>query len=70
MTRAPARIAASLLVECLVADGCAHVFSVPGEETMAILDTLGHGDTVRHVTTRHLQGAARPTPNFRRTWPQ
>lgn len=58
MVHAPARTAASLLVECLAAEGCAYVFSVPGEETMDILDALGRQDAVRHITTRHEQGAA------------
>ncbi len=53
-----ARTAASLLVECLEAEGCQWVFSVPGEETMALLDALSRSATVRHVTTRHEQGAA------------
>jgi len=35
------RTAAQLLVECLVAEGCEYVFSVPGEETMDVLDALG-----------------------------
>lgn len=70
MTRALARTAASLLVECLAAEGCPGVSSVPGEEKMDILDTPGRQDTVRHVTTRQMQGAARPTPRFRRTWPR
>ena len=54
----PARTAADLLVECLAAEGCDWVFSVPGEETMDILDALSRSDVVRHVTTRHEQGAA------------
>jgi acetolactate synthase I/II/III large subunit len=58
MTRDGARTAASLLVECLAAEGCEYVFSVPGEETMAILDALSRQDAVTHVTTRHEQGAA------------
>jgi acetolactate synthase-1/2/3 large subunit len=60
-----ARIAAQLLVECLVAERCEYVFSVPGEETMDILDALGAvaaGSDAdrgpRHITTRHEQGAA------------
>jgi acetolactate synthase I/II/III large subunit len=60
-----ARTAAQLLVECLIAEGCEYVFSVPGEETMDILDALGAvaggGDAdsgPRHITTRHEQGAA------------
>jgi acetolactate synthase-1/2/3 large subunit len=54
----PARTAADLLVDCLAAEGCEYVFSVPGEETMDILDALSRSDTVRHITTRHEQGAA------------
>ena len=41
MPHEPTRTAASLLVECLAAEGCEYVFSVPGEETMDILDALG-----------------------------
>jgi len=54
----PARRAADLLVDCLAAEGCEYVFSVPGEETMDILDALSRQERVRHVTTRHEQGAA------------
>jgi acetolactate synthase I/II/III large subunit len=52
------RTAADLLVECLEAEGCEWVFSVPGEETMDVLDALSRSEQVRHVTTRHEQGAA------------
>jgi acetolactate synthase-1/2/3 large subunit len=45
-------------VECLAAEGCGYVFSVPGEETMDVLDALSREREVRHVTTRHEQGAA------------
>jgi acetolactate synthase-1/2/3 large subunit len=58
MTSKLARTAASLLVDCLAAEGCEYVFSVPGEETMAILDALSRQSAVTHVTTRHEQGAA------------
>jgi acetolactate synthase-1/2/3 large subunit len=34
------------------------VFSVPGEETLDVLDALSRSATIRHVTTRHEQGAA------------
>ena len=54
----PARTAADLLVACLEAEGCEYVFSVPGEETMDILDALSRSERIRHVTTRHEQGAA------------
>lgn len=67
------RTAADLLVACLEAEGCEYVFSVPGEETMDILEAMarredlraeaadpepGGPGSVRHVTTRHEQGAA------------
>ncbi len=52
------RRAADLLVDCLAAEGCDYVFSVPGEETMDILDALSRHDSIRHLTTRHEQGAA------------
>ncbi len=52
------RRAADLLVDCLAAEGCEWVFSVPGEETMDVLDALSRRTDVRHVTTRHEQGAA------------
>ena len=52
------RTAADLLVECLEAESCEYVFSVPGEETMDVLDALSRSSSVRHVTTRHEQGAA------------
>jgi acetolactate synthase-1/2/3 large subunit len=52
------RRAADLLVDCLAAEGCDYVFSVPGEETMDILDALSRHQGVRHITTRHEQGAA------------
>ena len=58
MVNAPTRTAASLLVESLAAEGCEYVFSVPGEETLDILDALSRQDAVRHITTRHEQGAA------------
>src|SRR5258705_13726903 len=52
------RTAAQLLVECLEAEGVEYVFSVPGEETMDILDALSRSESIRHITTRHEQGAA------------
>src|SRR3954447_19027638 len=52
------RSAADLLVECLEAEDCRYVFSVPGEETMDILDALSGSNAIRHITTRHEQGAA------------
>ena len=56
--RSRTRTAADLLVECLEAEGCEWVFSVPGEETLDVLDALSRTDSITHVTTRHEQGAA------------
>ena len=58
MTPGKRRTAAHLLVDCLAAEGCEYVFSVPGEETMDVLEALAGHPSVRHVTTRHEQGAA------------
>ena len=58
MADSPPRTAADLLVSCLEAEGCEYVFSVPGEETMDLLEALSRHGTIRHVTTRHEQGAA------------
>jgi len=52
------RTAADLLVDCLVAEGVEYIFSVPGEETMDVLEALAQSDRIRHITTRHEQGAA------------
>jgi acetolactate synthase I/II/III large subunit len=59
VARAPKpRTAADLLVACLETEGCEYVFSVPGEETLDLLESLSRSDAIRHVTTRHEQGAA------------
>ena len=58
MTPNQPRRAADLLVDCLAAEDCDYVFSVPGEETLDILDALSRHEGVRHITTRHEQGAA------------
>src|SRR5918999_2267420 len=58
MAQLRTRTAADLVVECLEAEGCEFVFSVPGEETMDVLEALAESPSVRHITTRHEQGAA------------
>ncbi len=58
MTPDRPRRAADLLVDCLASEGCEYVFSVPGEETMDVLDALSRHEAIRHITTRHEQGAA------------
>ncbi|HYL40621.1 MAG TPA: acetolactate synthase large subunit, partial [Candidatus Binatus sp.] len=52
------RTAAELLVACLEAEGCEIAFGVPGEETLDLLEALSRSERIRHVTTRHEQGAA------------
>ena len=42
--------AAHLLVDCLAVEGCEYVFSVPGEETMDVLDALSDHPSVRHIS--------------------
>ena len=51
------RTAADLFVECLEAEECEYVFSVPGEETLDVLEALAESRRVSHITTRHEQGA-------------
>jgi Thiamine pyrophosphate-requiring enzymes [acetolactate synthase, pyruvate dehydrogenase (cytochrome), glyoxylate carboligase, phosphonopyruvate decarboxylase] len=58
VTASKPRTAADLLVACLEAEGCEYVFSVPGEETLDVLESLSRSDAIRHITTRHEQGAA------------
>src|SRR2546422_8813534 len=47
-----------LLVECLENEQVRFVFHLPGEETLAITDSLGHSKSIKLVTVRHEQGAA------------
>lgn len=48
---------AELFVRCLENEGVTHVFGLPGEEIMSLLDALADSD-IRFVPTRHEQGAA------------
>ncbi len=51
--------AAQRLVETLVVNGITHVFCVPGESYLAVLDALYEvGDKIKVVTCRHEAGAA------------
>src|SRR5450759_2227585 len=47
MSTSSPRTAARLLVDCLAAEGCEWVFSVPGEETMDVLDALADDTRVQ-----------------------
>jgi len=48
---------ADLLVRCLEAEGVTHIFGVPGEEIMTLLDALADSQ-ITFVPARHEQGAA------------
>src|SRR3954465_2981187 len=53
----PERSAADLIVECLVNEGVTHVFGIPGEENIRLIEALSRPPT-EYVLTRHEQGAA------------
>jgi len=49
--------ASELFVRCLEAEGVSHVFGIPGEETLDLLEAI-HGSRITFITTRHEQAAA------------
>jgi len=49
--------AAELFVRCLENEDVGHVFGIPGEENLDVMDAI-LDSTMRFVTTRHEQGAA------------
>ncbi len=53
------QLAGHLLVECLVAQGVTHVFGVPGESYLAVLDGFhAYKDRIQFITNRQEGGAA------------
>ncbi|MBG9387247.1 thiamine pyrophosphate-binding protein [Caenimonas aquaedulcis] len=53
------QIAGHLIVECLVAQGATHVFGVPGESYLAVLDGFhAYRDRIRFIINRQEGGAA------------
>jgi len=59
MTNATSQIAGHLLVECLVAQGATHVFGVPGESYLAVLDGFhAYREQIRFIINRQEGGAA------------
>ncbi len=56
MTAQP-RTVADLVVACLEAEGVAHVFGIPGEENIRLVDALA-GSKIRFILARHEQAAA------------
>ena len=53
----PSRTSAELIVECLENEGVTHVFGIPGEENIRLVDALSRS-SIEYVLTRHEQGAS------------
>src|SRR3954464_9493371 len=53
----PTRTTAELIVECLVNEGVTHIFGIPGEENIRLVDALSRS-SIEYVLTRHEQGAS------------
>lgn len=58
MTASPSRTGGQLLVDCLAAQGCERVFTVPGESFLAVLDALHDTPAIQTVVCRQEGGAA------------
>jgi acetolactate synthase-1/2/3 large subunit len=52
-----AQTTAELIVECLENEGVTHVFGIPGEENIRLIEALSKS-SVEYVLTRHEQGAS------------
>jgi acetolactate synthase-1/2/3 large subunit len=55
--RVDSRIAAELIVRCLENEGVTHVFGIPGEENIRLVDALSRS-SIQYVLTRHEQAAS------------
>src|SRR5271155_1687619 len=51
------RTTAELIVECLENEGVTHVFGIPGEENIRLIEALSKS-SISYVLTRHEQGAS------------
>ena len=51
------RSTATLIVECLENEGVTHVFGIPGEENIRLVDAISRS-SIRYVLARHEQGAS------------
>ncbi|MDB5839656.1 MAG: thiamine pyrophosphate-requiring enzyme, partial [Herminiimonas sp.] len=58
MTNSTSRSGAQILVEQLKLHSVDHVFCVPGESYLAVLDALHDADAIKVITCRHEGGAA------------
>ena len=53
----PSRTTAELIVECLENEGVTHVFGIPGEENIRLVEALSRS-SIEYVLARHEQGAS------------
>jgi acetolactate synthase-1/2/3 large subunit len=53
----PSRSTAELIVQCLENEGVTHVFGIPGEENIRLVEAMSRS-SIRYVLTRHEQGAS------------
>jgi acetolactate synthase-1/2/3 large subunit len=53
----PSRTVAELIVRCLENEGVTHVFGIPGEENIRLVEAMSRS-SIRYVLTRHEQGAS------------
>ncbi|MCU1682209.1 MAG: acetolactate synthase [Amycolatopsis sp.] len=51
------RTAAELIVQCLENEGVTHIFGIPGEENIRLVDAISQS-SIQYVLTRHEQGAS------------
>src|ERR1700740_906404 len=51
------RSTAALIVSCLENEGVTHVFGIPGEENIRLVDAISRS-SIRYVLARHEQGAS------------
>src|ERR1700723_940372 len=51
------RSTAELIVECLENEGVTHVFGIPGEENIRLIEAMSRS-SIQYVLTRHEQGAS------------
>jgi len=49
--------ASDLFIQCLEEEGVEYIFGVPGEENLAMLDSLSRSKSIKLILTRHEQGA-------------
>ncbi|TLN14351.1 biosynthetic-type acetolactate synthase large subunit, partial [bacterium] len=57
---------ATAVVEALKGQGVKHIFGIPGGYIMPVYDVLYSSDDVRHILTRHEQGAAHAADGYAR----